>query len=1041
MRQIKRHMPRTRQRGLALDHDAEEIFDSLGMGTLRLDRNMRIAHANSSAADILQKEPASLEGKYLQDFFPPSLTGRLAQAFVRALKAGSAVSMDARFPGPLKPWVSFRCMASRRGYLLVLENITENKQVEEALRTSEANYRTIFDSANDAIFIHDTQTGAILDVNRKMTERYGYTAEEARRLTVGDLSSGEPPYTQEGALEKIRQALHAGELIFEWQSKDKSGRLFWEEVSLRKTFINNELRIVAVARDITERKRFQRSLQESRRSLITLMNNLPGMAYRCRNDTEWTMEFCSLGCLELTGYQPEDLVGNRSTSYASLIHPDDRARVWNDIQDALRPKRPFRIVYRIRTASSQEKWVWEQGQGVFSTEGNLTALEGFIIDITEREKMEERLRESEQRLMLAQKSGRVGIFDWDMVTGRYYWSDEMRGIYRLPPDFDTTFDSWKRLVHPDDLREGLKKLDQAISEHRREVDGEYRIVQPDGGVRWYADRGVIYYDESGRPVRIIGTTVDITDRKETQDVLQKAKDELDLKVRKRTRALARIVDELKQQKEVLQTIIDNIPAMLVFINPEGRVSLINKEMEKVSGWSLEEVRNMDFIAEGFPDPAIRRKVLDAVRQGKPEWQEFEAVTRSGEPHPGLWTHVRLSDGSAIGIGIDIRARRRMEHDLQRLAAAIEQAGEGIALLNTGWVIEYVNPAFERISSRSRKELIGRRIEGVWENFFDAAGREELDQVLSDGKTWSSHQRRRTEAGEAVEVDLTVSPVRDEKGRIANYVSLVRDVTREAALRHLMAESQKMEAIGTLAGGIAHDLKNIFTPIVLNTEVALMDMEPNDPICPLLKEIQEAAKMGSDLTKHIVTFSRRNLREKKPLPITPVIEEALSFLRSALPATIRIHPRFNAGRAVVLADPTQIKQVVINLGNNAGHAMRKGGGELGVELSRLYLSAEAASEVSPDLAPGPYVRLVVRDTGEGMDEETLYHIFDPFFTTKNKAEGTGMGLSVVHGIIKDHNGAITVQSIQGRGSTFTVYLPRLKGPVTQRDLTPQAARSE
>jgi signal transduction histidine kinase len=309
----------------------------------------------------------------------------------------------------------------------------------------------------------------------------------------------------------------------------------------------------------------------------------------------------------------------------------------------------------------------------------------------------------------------------------------------------------------------------------------------------------------------------------------------------------------------------------------------------------------------------------------------------------------------------------------------------------------------------------------------------------EGKTWNSRQRRQKKSGEIVEMDLTVSPVHDDKGRIVNFVSVVRDVTRETALNQQIAQSQKLEAIGTLAGGIAHDLKNIFTPIVLNTEIALMDIDTDHPAYPLLEEIQEAARLGSDLTKQIVTFSRRSLKEKAPLPITPIIEESLSFLRSTLPSTITIHSRLRAGRAHVLADPTQIKQVMINLGNNAGHAMREQGGELYIELTREILGAKTASEISPDLSPGHYVRIVVRDTGEGMDEKTMQRIFDPFFTTKAKSEGTGMGLSVVHGIVRDHRGAITVRSTPGKGSSFTVFLPRLKSPGGRRRLTSDSPR--
>ncbi|HON39393.1 MAG TPA: ATP-binding protein, partial [Deltaproteobacteria bacterium] len=194
---------------------------------------------------------------------------------------------------------------------------------------------------------------------------------------------------------------------------------------------------------------------------------------------------------------------------------------------------------------------------------------------------------------------------------------------------------------------------------------------------------------------------------------------------------------------------------------------------------------------------------------------------------------------------------------------------------------------------------------------------------------------------------------------------------------------------------------------------------------LLQEIMQAAKMGTDLAKQIVTFSRKESQEKRPVAIEPVVREAVDFLKSALPSTIDIHQKLTSGGACVLADPTRIKQVMVNLGTNAGYAMKEKGGELDVKLIREDLGEEEAQKVSVDLSAGPYVRIIVRDTGAGMDDRTRQRIFEPFFTTKEHGEGTGMGLAVVHGIIREYGGAVTVWSKPGKGSTFSVWLPVLQ----------------
>lgn len=283
----------------------------------------------------------------------------------------------------------------------------------------------------------------------------------------------------------------------------------------------------------------------------------------------------------------------------------------------------------------------------------------------------------------------------------------------------------------------------------------------------------------------------------------------------------------------------------------------------------------------------------------------------------------------------------------------------------------------------------------------------------------------------MEVDLTVSPVWDEDGEVINYVAVVHDMTREARLHEQMIEIQKMEAVGRLAGGIAHELKNIFTPVVLNMETALTDLDEDSPVRPMLEETRQAALLGSDLVRRIVTFSQRRTREKRPVDVSSVVSDAVAFLRSALPSTIEIQNRIKEGLPGVMADPDQIRQVLVNLGENAGHAMRAKGGLLDVSVSRTTLSEEEAAQISPRLSPGAYVRIMMRDTGEGMDEETLKYAFEPLFTTRKRTGGTGMGLAVVRGIVMDHQGAITAWSRPGRGTTVSVLLPARKSDAGER----------
>ncbi|MDD5759107.1 MAG: GAF domain-containing protein [Desulfobulbaceae bacterium] len=265
----------------------------------------------------------------------------------------------------------------------------------------------------------------------------------------------------------------------------------------------------------------------------------------------------------------------------------------------------------------------------------------------------------------------------------------------------------------------------------------------------------------------------------------------------------------------------------------------------------------------------------------------------------------------------------------------------------------------------------------------------------------------------------------QKGELHGFVHIAKDVTQQKLLEAQLRQAQKMESIGTLAGGIAHDFNNILVPILGYAELALDRVEPSDPVVADLSQIAKAAYRAKELVKQILAFSRQAEHELWPIEPHLVIKEALKLLRSSLPTTIEIRQKIASDCGAIFCDPTQLHQIIMNLCTNAYHAMRDTGGVLEVSLCKLQISAEECVRLSLELMPGSYVRLEISDTGHGMDKQTIERIFEPYFTTKATGEGTGMGLSVVHGIVRNYHGYIRVDSHPGLGTTFQVYLPSAK----------------
>ncbi|MFH1115163.1 MAG: PAS domain S-box protein [Pseudomonadota bacterium] len=483
----------------------------------------------------------------------------------------------------------------------------------------------------------------------------------------------------------------------------------------------------------------------------------------------------------------------------------------------------------------------------------------------------------------------------------------------------------------------------------------------------------------------------------------------------------------------------------IFIRKHGKIVFANSRLYEMLGYEPGELEGLE-----RPDiyhPEDRQVVHDRAlarlkKESIPPKYDVRMQRKDGSCFPAeLDARVAIfRDEPAIQVWVrDISWRKQAEEERLLLVTAIEQAAELIVIFDRRGRIRYINPAFTKVTGYTREEILGRHTRilrpglrkdplyrAMWEN-------------LANGRVWSGRLMYRRRDGNQLEVEGAVSPVRDEARKIASYVAVVRDVTNEVALEKQLRQAQKLEAIGTLAGGIAHDFNNILYVISGFTQLAQDDTNAGQRAHRNLGHVLDATERARDLVNQILTFCRRSEQEKKPILLAPIVKEVCKFLRASTPSTMAI--RYNIGQELgrVMADPTQMHQVLMNLCTNAAQAMGEKGGILEVDLQQAQTGSELIAQNRPPTQT-PYLKLTVSDTGQGMPPELLERIFEPYFTTKKQGEGTGLGLAVVHGIVESHGGTITVESGPGSGTVFRVCLPVIPETADQEIPEPEQVPS-
>ena len=491
---------------------------------------------------------------------------------------------------------------------------------------------------------------------------------------------------------------------------------------------------------------------------------------------------------------------------------------------------------------------------------------------------------------------------------------------------------------------------------------------------------------------------------------------------------AGLEETFRDSEERYRVVAENATDGIAIVTDSQSFVFVNKKCAQIFGFTNRD-ELLGLPLGGIIHPDDWDRVLEIVRKSQrgehvPPRCEFKGLRKDGGLIQAEASEARTTyrgEPATIVYFRDITERKRADEERRRLSLIAEQAPEMIVVTDNSGVVQYVNAAFLKNSGRKWEEVVGAHVLDCPGGVGNGSFYEALWARLQRERKWTGRITLKRQDGGFTEFDVHVSPMRDSLGDLLNQVVTCRDVTAEVILGQQLRQSHKMEAIGTLAGGIAHDFNNILAAIIGNAELALDDVPEGSGVHHNLEQIFQASQRAKDLVKQILAFSRRDNQEAVLMEAGPLVAETMKLLRSSIPATIDIRHRVEPGRDKIMADAARLQQILMNLCSNAAHAMREKGGVLEVVVREHQVNEDATASL-PDLPAGSYLMIAVSDTGHGMTANVMERIFDPFFTTKKPGEGTGMGLAVVHGIVKSLNGAVTVESQPGKGSVFTVYLP-------------------
>jgi PAS domain S-box-containing protein len=1002
------------------------------------DLESRYIAVNKAFADFVGAGSAeNLLGKKNTYCFPPTHAENGERIHKQMLASGQEITTEEQIPNANG---EERCLEVRRSFLRdsqgaivgtigLAHDITERKKLEDDLHKREREFRSLADNMPDNVARWDVE-GRYLYINPTHERTLGKSAENVLGKTIDQVFPGG---VVEGAL-GIDKVIELGKpfTLERLQVPGEDGEIRFHDVKFVPEFDENGTvtSVLGIGRDMTDIYWMQAALASSEREYRSLAENSQDPIFRY--DRECRRIYANPVAERISGKSVSNIVGKRPDEGQHLLSEQSRLLV-SKIRQVFEAGRadPIELAYIDKNGTRRLFHMFLAPE--YGADGQVETVLGVARDITEIRNREEALRESEKRLNEAQRIAHIGNWELDLVNDALYWSDQIFEIFEIDPrEFRASYEGFLNAIHPGDREAVNDAYTQSVA-NKTPYNIIHRLLMTDGRIKYVNETCETTYNEQGQPVRSAGTVQDITERK-----------------------LAEL--KMEQERQHFESILNVLPVGVFETDNLSNNLLTNHRWAEFAGLAPEEIRGTGWHKAIHPDDlervaadwkfamATKGTVSHEARIVAPNGKTTLVRTR-GVPR---YSNEGVLEGY-VGVSEDITIQREMELKLRESQAKYRSLAEMATIVS--WEYDMPSDTWPYVSPNAATILgyppgewrdMNWWVQRVYEEDRETA----VNHCLEETKKLRDHtfEYRFVKKDGAVVWLQDIVNVVAKDGKPVALRGIMTDISerkeveaklerQQEAHRKLelqIQEARKLESLGRLAGGVAHDFNNILGAIIGYSEFICEDHGHGTPANNHAKRILSASRRGKDIVDQILLYSRQIKTGRERFCLSAVIDETLPLLQIAIPSTIRLEIDEKPPKVVIDGNKSLLGQALMNLCFNARDSLGEHNGVISIKVQEVGRKmpwdndGDGATFTSGQYKPGnEYVSLCVKDNGNGINPDKLPQIFDPFFTTKGVGQGTGLGLSVVHGVVSEHDGVIVVRTKAGAGSEFHLLLPLAK----------------